>query len=554
MSLESAQFDLRAFLLTVVSGPDCVSRTFRIVHAQLGDAFHDLEQPSPHPAGGADHQTGRRNLAQPQDDRDQQHGHAEDEGDATEGGIVEKDHHENREQENDRQKAVGDGSPQAVAEVLERHAGHGQVAGGMTVQNAGGKAHETVPEGGFDPGCGTPLEPHHRHVLKQVQQGAQQAERRYAHGDRKEGSRASARRDLIRDESEGEGRQQPDQAVRKTGDHQAREIRGRSAQGDAQQVHRFHIPRRQWPVEHPGFVAQRAGPFQAGRRNPDAASGDRVDLPVCPEHSRQQRNGPAVLGAEGQHRVAVAAPPAAVGFESYAPGPHARRIKNVHEAHRSVGMSRARRNPEIDPLMASDEFQRILKCRVFDTAVPVGRPVIDIEQPMPRGSFGRSAADCPRPFEIDGIDDDQAAVQAFQGESHRVESGERRQQRALLRQRFGGPARQRCLVEQGEPARPRQRDGRLLRLACVRLLRLACVHLVRLVRLVRAVHDTHVQACAGRRLGYPYHAAPYGQGAGGQGLRQTGSGQCGRPRKGDRETRQGLRNGRQPGIGLFREF
>ena len=87
--------------------------------------------------------------------------------------------------------------------------------------------------------------------------------------------------------------------------------------GDSQQVCRFHVRRRQWPIEHPGFLLQRVG---AVRRKLDTALADRVDFPVAPECSRQQRNGLAVLGAECQQCVAVAAPPVALGIESYAPG------------------------------------------------------------------------------------------------------------------------------------------------------------------------------------------------------------------------------------------
>ena len=125
------------------------------------------------------------------------------------------------------------------------------------------------------------------------------------HGHDVESLGASACRNVIGDEAKRERRQQLDQATRETGQHQPHQVRGRSMQGDPQQVRRSHVPRRQWPIEHPGFIAQRAG---AIRRDPDTALADRVDFPIAPERSRQQRHRPAVFGAERQQRVAV--PPA----------------------------------------------------------------------------------------------------------------------------------------------------------------------------------------------------------------------------------------------------
>ena len=183
-------------------------------------------------------------------------------------------------------------------------------------------------------------------------------------------------------------------------------------QGDSQQVCGSHVPRRQWPVEHPGFLLQRAG---AVRRHPDPALARRVDLPVASEHSRQQRNGLAVLGPERQHRVAVAAPPRVFGPESHAPGAYARRIENVDEADRSIGGARASWNREVDPLTAADDVQGIRQSRVLGPGIPVDRQVMDVEEPLPCGFFGRAAARCPGAFEIRIVDHGQSAVQALQG-------------------------------------------------------------------------------------------------------------------------------------------
>ena len=98
------------------------------------------------------------------------------------------------------------------------------------------------------------LEPHHRRALEEVQQCAEEAERRDRHGDGVERPHASAPRYLIRHEPQGERRQQPDQAVWQPGNDQPREISGRSAQGDSQQIRRLHVPRRQGLIERPGFI------------------------------------------------------------------------------------------------------------------------------------------------------------------------------------------------------------------------------------------------------------------------------------------------------------
>ena len=99
----------------------------------------------------ADHPTIGRNLAQPEDDGDQERNQAEGEGNGPQRGIVEEDDAKHREQKNDRQQAVGRDSLQPVAKILERHPRHGQIAGPTAVQHAWRKAHETVPEGRFDP-------------------------------------------------------------------------------------------------------------------------------------------------------------------------------------------------------------------------------------------------------------------------------------------------------------------------------------------------------------------------------------------------------------------
>ena len=74
---------------------------------------------------------------------------------------------------------------------------------------------------------------------------------------------------------------------------------------------------------------------------------------------------------------------------------------------------------------------------------------MDIEEALPGRLSRRAAARGPGELEIRVIDDRQSPVQAFQGESDRVKGGECRQQRALPRQRRGGPARNRGLFEQG---------------------------------------------------------------------------------------------------------
>ena len=132
------------------------------------------------------------NLPQPEDHRDQERNQAEGEGDGPEGGIVEEDDAKNRKQKEDRQQSVGDDALYPVAKFLKRHPRHGQIARRMAVQNAWRKAHEAVPEGRFDARSRAPLEPRHRRALKEVQQGAEQAEARHRHGRGIERSGGSA--------------------------------------------------------------------------------------------------------------------------------------------------------------------------------------------------------------------------------------------------------------------------------------------------------------------------------------------------------------------------
>ena len=250
-----------------------------------------------------------------------------------------------------------------------------------------------------------------------MQQCAEQAEPCQRRGQGVEHPCASARHDVIRHKSQRERRQQFDQPAGQPGDHQPRQIPGRSMQGDSQQVSWIHVPGRERPVEHPGFRLERAGPI---RRHTDTALTDRVDLPVTPEHSGEQRNGLTVPGTERQQRGAVATPPAAPGFESHAPGPYARRIKDVDEADRRIGQCGARRDSEIDSLMAADDPQGVPQCRVLDISIPVGRPVVDIEEPLPSRRLGRAPAGGPLPFQVRVINHGQPAVEAFQVECDRM--------------------------------------------------------------------------------------------------------------------------------------
>ena len=263
-------------------------------------------------------------------------------------------------------------------------------------------------------------------------------------------------------------------------------------------------------------------------------------MPVAPQPSRQERHGLAVFGAECQHRVAVAAPPGALGPEPHAPGAHARRIEDVNEADRITGGIRARRDLEVDSFTTSDRLQGVRQRRVLDTGIPVNRQIIDVEEPLPRSSLDRAAARGPRALEIRVIGHGQLAVQALQGEGNRVKGRERREQDALLCQCLGGPARECRLVEQDEPARPRQRYHRFVRAARLDDFRL--------------VDQIHVEAGAARRFGYPYDAALYGQRTGSRGPRRTGLGQRGRTRKAARKTRECVRNRGQPGVDLFRQL
>ena len=263
MSFERAQFELRPFLVAIVPRPDGEGRSFRVLHAKLGDAGDDLEQPAGHAAGGADHPAVGRDLAEPQDHRDEKRRQAEAERDRPQSGVVEEDDAEDRQQEDAREQAVGNGPLQAVAKILERHSRHRHVAGRMAAQNARREPHQAVPEGGFDPGSPASLEPHHRGALEQVQEGAEQAEPRHRQGQRVERSGVSTRRRVMSDESEREGGRQLDQAGRQPGSREPRQVRRRPAQGNPEQIRRFHGLRRQWPIEDPGFLREGGGAIRA---------------------------------------------------------------------------------------------------------------------------------------------------------------------------------------------------------------------------------------------------------------------------------------------------
>ena len=133
MPLQRAQFDFRALLLAIIPRPDGESRPFRAFHTQLGDAADDLEQPAGYATCCAHHSPVRRNLPQPEENGDRQRSQAEDESDDPEDAIVKKDDAKYRKQEDDRQQAIGNDPLQAVANILECHSRHGQIAGRLAV-------------------------------------------------------------------------------------------------------------------------------------------------------------------------------------------------------------------------------------------------------------------------------------------------------------------------------------------------------------------------------------------------------------------------------------
>ena len=258
----------------------------------------------------------------------------------------------------------------------------------------------------------------------------------------------------MRDEPERERGYQLDQAAGQPGEREPRQVSRRSTEGDPEKVRGLHRRGRQRPIEDPGLLPKGAGAIRA---EPDAALADRVDFPVAPEHSRQQRHRLAALRTEGQHRVAVAAPPAVLGLERHPPGAHPGRVQDVHQTDRGVGRRpRPGGDLEVDPLSASDDLQGLREGRVPGAGVPVERQVIEVEESLPGGLFRRAAAGRLRALEIRDIHGRQPAVVAFESESGRVEGGERGLQRSLLRQSPGRLAGHCRLAEEGQPARPGQ--------------------------------------------------------------------------------------------------
>ena len=190
--------------------------------------------------------------------------------------------------------------------------------------------------------------------------------------------------------------------------------------------------------------------------------------------------------------------------------------------------------------MAADDLQGVRQGRILDIVTPVGRLVVDIEEPLPGRLLGRAAAGDPGALEIRIVDHGKPAVEALQGEGDRVKGGESRQQQALPHQRLGRLARHLRLAQEREPARPCQRYGGFV-----------CAVRPGEFRLVDHVHE---QAGPARRLGHPHHAAPHGQRAGSQRLGQAGLGQRGLARKVACETRQLVGNGDQPRVDLLRQL
>ena len=329
MLFQDAQFQFCLLLLTIIPCPNGKGRSFRTIDAQLGDAVDDLEQPAGHPADGADHPAVGRYLPHSEDRGHDQGQKAEGHGHAAKDGVVEKDDNKGRQQGKDRQNGIGVDALHGVAEILESHAPHRQVASRVTVQHARRQPEQSVPERRFEPGCRAPFEAHQRHALQDVQHYPDQRENRQCCGRRIEQPGVAAWNDVIRNEAQHQGRQQHDQTAGQAGQHQARQIDGQPLSGDPEQIGGSGAGGRQRSIEQPGVGAQPAGAFG---RHTGAAPADGIDLLVAPQQVGHQRHGPAVLRSKGQHRITVAEPPFVFPLEPHLPGTNAGRIQNVIQA------------------------------------------------------------------------------------------------------------------------------------------------------------------------------------------------------------------------------
>ena len=91
-------------------------------------------------------------------------------------GIVEEHDGKRRQQEDDRQHAVGHDALRGVAQILESHPPHGKIARRVAVQKLRRQPEQTIPESGFNPGCHAPLDTHQRHSPQDMQEPGKHAD------------------------------------------------------------------------------------------------------------------------------------------------------------------------------------------------------------------------------------------------------------------------------------------------------------------------------------------------------------------------------------------
>ena len=262
-----------------------------------------LEQPAGEAVDGLDHPAMGRNLPDAHDHRHDQEQQTEGGDDAEQSRIVDQDQQNRRRQENHREHGIRHHPLHGVAQGLERHSPHREIARRVALQKPRRQAEQAVPEGGLYAGCGAPFEAHERHSLEDVQQRPHQAQRRQCRGHRIQQGGLPGRDHLVGDEAHDHGRRQHDQTGQQPRRHVAREVHGQPLSGELQQIPEIHPGGSQRPIENPGIAGE---VFGALGGDPGTAFRHRIHRPIAPQRARQQGYRSAVGGAKGQHGAAVA--------------------------------------------------------------------------------------------------------------------------------------------------------------------------------------------------------------------------------------------------------
>ena len=372
-------------------------------------------------------------------------------------GVVEEQQDEGRQQKDSRQQRPHDHARHLVAQTVEGHGARPQVADRESAVEDGRQVQQAIPKRRGEARRDAAFETHQGRALKHVEHGRRHRQQQRARRQPSQQPRAPRLCHRIGKDAEQDRRRQRDQTGQQPRCRESEDLAPPAAECDPRQRADACRPtRRQRLVEEDGVRLQRGRPVGVHRPGPARC---RVHHAVSSEPARQQRDRRAALATERKHRAAVAEPPAVTRVQCDLAPTHARRTQNAiqrRSGRGSIRMSpRSRRIAEADALVAANQCQRRLQreaARFRQGAAHVEQ----VEQAAARGGFAFPAIARLRGTQIDGVRQQQAAVEVVGAHRQTMEIGQRRRQASRSMQLARGAALKPGRAVNADPASGRQ--------------------------------------------------------------------------------------------------